>query len=103
MEQLDKKFSEKLSRSLELALGPKITGVVYSVLKSEYGIEKEEVPANPAVLKLVLEKLFGNTGMDFLETLISKQIVAEFNLPAEYEEEELPAILMRARQEIFLD
>ncbi len=101
MNELDRRFSERLSNSLEQALGAKITSVVYSILKKDYGIEKDQVPANSEALKKALRRIFGPTGMDFLEMLIAKEILTEFGLPNKFEEDlVLVKVLRKARQKV---
>jgi hypothetical protein len=97
--EFDTSFNEKLSRSLEQALGIRIVTVVYSVLRSDFGIEKEDVPAHPEALKRALEKIFGSTGMDFLEMLISKEILTEFDLSPGQEDDVVLTKVLRKAQE----
>lgn len=102
MSSVDDEFGEKLSKSLEQALGVRIVSVVYSILKSDFGIEKDEVPANPEVLKEVLRRIFGSAGLHFLEILISKEILAEFDLPDNLKAGDyiLAEVLREARQKV---
>ncbi len=70
------------------------------MLKSDFGIEKVNVPEHPEALKKVLRKIFGATGMDFLEMLISKEILVEFDLPFELDDDNivLAKALKKARK-----
>jgi hypothetical protein len=99
----DDDFRQRLSNSLEQALGVKIVSVVYSILKSDFGIEKDEVPENPDALKIVLKRIFGSTGLDFLEMLISKEILTEFGLLDNLEANDylLAEALRKARQKVY--
>ncbi len=74
-------FGQRVSKALGEALGVKIMYVVYSILKKDYGINKDEVARNPAALEEALGKLFGPKGRDFLVKLISAEIIMEFDLP----------------------
>ncbi len=102
---MDEEFGEKISKSLEQALGLKVMNVVYAMLKREFGIHKDEIATNPGALEEVLGRLFGPTGVDFLERLISREIVAEFDLALEPEEKDstLSEVLRKARQKVYSD
>ncbi len=102
MGEFDTSFSERLSKSLEQALGVRIVNIVYSILKTDFGIEKDDVPANPDALRKVLKRIFGTTGLNLLELLISKEILIEFDLPVNLEEENtaLDDVLGKARQKV---
>jgi len=102
LNELERRFSNRLSDSLEHALGAKIATLVYSILKTDYGIEKDEVPANPGALKKVLNKIFGPTGLDSLEMLIAKEILTEFDLPDNLGVEDLSLVeaLRKARKKL---
>ncbi len=45
-EFVDKDFSKRLSKALDQALGMTIVNVVYSVLNTDFGTEKELVTSN---------------------------------------------------------
>ncbi len=76
--------------------------VIYTILRRDFGIKKNEIATNPNALKEVLRRFFGPTGLDFLEKLISREIIAEFELSPKLEEENnsLSEVLRIARQKV---
>jgi hypothetical protein len=99
----DDDFRQRLSNSLEQALGVKIVSVLYSILKSDFGIEKDEVPEKSGRFENSSEKNLGSTGLDFLEMLISKEILTEFGLVDNLEANDylLAEALRKARQKVY--
>jgi hypothetical protein len=98
----EREFSRRVSKSLEDALGQRVMEVVSSIMKKDYGIRKDDLARNPAALQNVLSKLFGPTGLDFLEKLISKEIEREFDIRDNLMERgsTLTLILQRAHQKV---
>jgi len=86
LKEIDEEFGYRVSKALEQALGETVMNVVYTVLRRDFGIGNDEIAANPNALKEVLRRFFGPSGLDFLEELISREIIAEFELPAKLEE-----------------
>ena len=69
---------------------------------SLWSLTNDEIAAIPNALKEVLRRFFGPSGLDFLEKLISSEIIAEFELPTKLEEENntLTEVLRIARLKV---
>jgi hypothetical protein len=104
LKSTDEKFGKRVSKTLEQALGVTVMNLVFIVLKRDFGIAENEIAVNPKALKQVLERFFGPESYAFLEKLISREIITEFELPEETELENssLEYVLDKAREKACL-
>ena len=105
LKHVDEEFGNRVSKTLEQALGVTVMNLVFTVLKKDFRIARNEIAGNPKALKQVLERFFGPSSYAFLEKLISREIITEFELPEELklENSSLEHVLNKAREKACLE
>ncbi|MFI5419927.1 MAG: hypothetical protein ACHQ1H_03060 [Nitrososphaerales archaeon] len=99
--EIKKSFNQKATESIDRAfdsLADSIELVVYLTLEKDYRVSKEDVPLRPEKLSEILTRVFGPSGSEFMTKLISKEIIAEFDLPETLRGRSISELLKEARE-----
>jgi hypothetical protein len=101
LNKIDEAFKKAVSESIEAVLGTSGEKILYSILKRDYGVSKDDVAENPELLVKAIEKLLGPAGQDLLVRLVSEQLTKDLRLKEGFGSKSIPEILNQARRKFF--